>query len=207
MRTITRRMALSGALAVGASLASTLAQASLAPALADHPGYSAWDKSHVGNAIPLSNLAETTGAARSLRDWIGPRPAVLALWATWCGPCLMEKPAQAHMNARLLTAGARARIFALQAYDNVTLSSARRVLARLNASELPNARASEEAEKAFVDVFGASPRAADRVSMPSVLLLDADGRELGRAVGTMPGADGLTDYWDDDETFEFLRQL
>jgi len=80
------------------------------------------------------------------------------------------------------------------------------MLDRLGADALPNARATPDAEAAFQQLFS---RTRDRSTtiLPCMLLIGGDGLELGRAVGVMSGADGVSDYWQDEATFEFLRQL
>ena len=208
MSQFSRRAILAGAAAAIPALSVAPANAALPPALARHPGFRAWDAPPANAAAaPLNAFVETEAAPKRMRDWLGGRPAVLALWATWCSPCLAEKPGQAEMARRLERAGARARIMPLLAYDRVTMRFARRTLDRLQARDLPLARASDAAERGFIRVFGPSPLTPDRTSMPSLLLLDAQGRELGRAVGTMVGADGHTDYWEDEASFEFLSRL
>jgi thiol-disulfide isomerase/thioredoxin len=204
MTQFTRRAALLTAAA--AALASP-AHAALTGELANHPGYRAWTRVARPTPAPLTAPVETDTGTKLLRDWLDGRPAVLALWATWCGPCLVEKPHQAAMARRLAQVNASARILPLQAYDRATVQSARRTLDRLEARNLPMVRASEAAEAGFIRVFGASPRDRTRVSMPSLLLLNAEGVEIGRAVGTMTGVDGETDYWQTEETFDFLSRL
>lgn len=205
MTKLTRRGALVGAAALTIPGA---AQAQLSRSeIAAHPGYRAWERPPAGSVMPLDAFVDSGAGPKKLRDWLEGRPAVLALWATWCGPCLVEKPHQAVMARRLEEAGARARILVLQTFDTVPLENARRTLARLRAASLTNARATEGAEAAFVRVFGASPRDRQRTSMPALLLLNENGAELGRAIGTMTGVDGETDYWQDEATFEFLSRL
>lgn len=203
MKGFTRRTAVLGGAAVAASPA--YAQP-LSATLAAHAGYRAWTPPSE-RALPLNVAIDTGVATKRLADWLEGRPTVLALWATWCGPCLVEKPHQAAMARRLAAARARARILVLQTYDRATLETGRIVLTRLRAAGLINARATPQAETAFISVFGASPRDPRRTSMPSLLLIGADGTELGRAVGTMTGIDGETDYWQDEATFDFLSQL
>jgi thiol-disulfide isomerase/thioredoxin len=174
----------------------------------DHPGARAWSPRPPNSPpAPLGAMVETAYGERTLRAWIGPRPCVLALWASWCGPCLVEKPGQAAMAQRLEKAGARARILPLQAFDNISRAAGRDVLDRLGAHILPATRASAAAEQRFIAMFGRSPREPDRVSMPSLLLLDELGVELGRTQGAMVGVDGEVGYWEDEATFAFLANL
>jgi thiol-disulfide isomerase/thioredoxin len=169
--------------------------------------YRGWTRSSGSGALPLDVHVDTGAGVRTLGDWLGGRPAVLALWATWCGPCLVEKPSQMAMARRLAAHNAPARILILQAYDDVDLARGRAVLARLGAADLVNAAAMPDAEAAFIRLLGASEVQDNRTAMPWHLLIDSRGRELGRAVGLMTGADGGYTYFEDDATFEFLRGL
>lgn len=205
MKSVTRRAALAGAAAMAVA---TNAHAGLPASLQTHPGYRAWTAPHPGAAIPMAAQVETTGSGTiSLERFLGRRPAVLALWASWCAPCLMEKPHQAILARRLAAAGASAQLFAMQVYDDadVTLSDARWMLDQIGANALPLARATAPAETQFRRLLGAETPSSTR--LPAVLLISADGLELGRAFGMMRGADGRCDYWQDEATFDFLSRL
>jgi thiol-disulfide isomerase/thioredoxin len=207
MAKLTRRSALAGAAAVVVSAAQE-ARASIPRNLSQHPGYRAWTAPGGPSALPLQEMVETAAGASRLAAWLGHRPAVLAFWASWCAPCLIEKPHQAILSRRLASAGASARIFALQAYDEgVGFADARWMLDRIGAEALPTARASPGAEDAFRRLFSPSRRDQSRATLPVVLLIGGDGLELGRAVGSMRGADNRTDYWQDEATFDFLSLL
>ncbi len=208
MNSHTRRGVVAGAAAATATaIWPASARASAPAAIAQDPGYRAWTAPQGAGGLPLQVSVDTADGARSLRQWIGGRPAVLALWATWCTPCLLEKPHQADLAARLARAGAATRIFALQAYDeeDVGLSDARWMLDRIGANQLPLARASAGAEQAFRQLFGL--RDHSRATLPIVFLIGGDGLELGRSTGIMRGVDGHTDYWEDEATFRFLSRL
>jgi thiol-disulfide isomerase/thioredoxin len=204
MPMITRRAALLGV--VAASVAQGAA-AAIPSALSSHPGLRAWTRPAQLRSLPLQEIVETDTGPKRLIDWLGRRPAVLALWASWCGPCLIEKPYQAELARRLSAVGASARIFALQAYDDVSLAQGRRALDRVGAQGLPSARASPGVEDGFRRVLGANRANRNRTELPSVFLIGGDGLEIGRAIGAMTGEDGRTDYWRDEATFDFLSRL
>lgn len=205
MKHFTRRSALIGA---AASAAAPSAFAAVPPALATHPGFRAWSAPAGRARLPLEQMIETQQGQVRLSQWLGRRPAVLALWASWCAPCLIEKPHQAALARRLAGAGASTRIFALQAYDepDVELADARWMLDRIGAQALPCARATPAAEEAFRSL--AEPSGVrNRTQLPLLLLIGGDGLEMGHASGLMRGVDGRSDYWRDEATFDFLSQL
>lgn len=171
------------------------------------PGAQAWGVAPTPTALPLDVHVNTGNGVQTLREWLDGRPTVLALWATWCGPCLAEKRPQADMARRLEAAGARTRIALLQIYDDVNLTQGRHVLRVLGASSLMNGEAQRDAERAFMDLLGGSTTGQPRTSLPWHILIGADGVELGRTLGLMQGVSGAYNYFEDDATFEFLRAL
>ncbi len=199
----TRRAALAAGLSAAA--APALAQ-SAAPAWASMPAYRAWSH-NAARRLPLTAPVDTPAGPKMLRDWLDGRPSVLVLWATWCSPCLREKPAQAALQQRLAAARSPTQILALQAYDGASFTQARATLRRLGAGALPVARASDQAEAAFRTVFGASRVDPRRISLPSLVLVSADGRDLGRAVGALTVGNSDRSYWEDPATFNFLVRL
>lgn len=201
---VTKRAVIAGA---GLVLGSGAAHAVPATQLSAHAGFRPWTRPTAPTALPLNESIHTGAETQSLRAWLGARPTVLALWASWCTPCLAEKRAQAVLARRLAEAHARVQICVLQTFDTADLTRGRQVLTRLRADTLKNARSSVALERAFIRLLGASPRDQRRTSMPWLLLIDANGAELGRALGTMTGVDGVTDYWEDEATYDFLRQL
>lgn len=201
---ITRRAAL-----FGAGLAFTSpAFAAMPASLSAHPGFRAWTQSAPVGRLPLTEFVQTDAGSKRLLDWMDRRPTVLVLWATWCAPCLVEKPHQAALARRLAAAGASTRILALQAFDDgVDFDEGRRMLDRLGARNLPAARAMPAAEEGLRRLFGETARDRSRTILPTVILVGGDGLEMGRAFGTMTGPDGETDYWQDDSAFDFLSRL
>jgi len=193
----TRRSVLAGASAAAAAPTAFAAESS----------FRGWTRAGRVETLPLHLRIDTGAGVTTLGQWLDGRPAVIALWASWCGPCLVEKPAQAAMSRRLVEHGSRTRILVLQTFDDITLQQGRDVLARLGAGDLINARATQDTERALIRLLGQSDVDETRTSMPWHLLVDSQGRELARSLGLMRGSDGRYSYFEDDATFEFLRSL
>lgn len=120
---------------------------------------------------PLAEVAfaDGKGQPRTLKDWHG-RVVLLNLWATWCAPCRKEMPGLARLQKEM--GSARFEVVAL-AVDRAGADAAGKFLASIGAGDLalyidPTARA------------GIALRAA---GMPTTLLIDAAGREIGRLTG------------------------
>ena len=57
------------------------------------------DTSHAGEAAPAFAFEGPDGADVTLADFAG-KPLLVNLWATWCGPCVIEMPALDHLAVR-----------------------------------------------------------------------------------------------------------
>jgi|GEM_PF-4465633 len=214
------RRALIAAAAMAPFAGSAQAQQSQAPDwLRNHSAMSVWDAPERSSERLLNaRLAPESAAGRvSIREWLGGRPAVLAVWATWCPPCLAEKRDEARLSARLAAAGSNAQIKALLAFDRATLPEAQQRLQSLGASDLETARAADSAEQALLYTFGfeRDRRSMNRTSntiaelstaLPFTLLLGADGTLLGTMTGRVTDENGRA-YWSRPDTFDMLRRL
>lgn len=57
------------------------------------------DRSRAGAIAPPTTFEDPEGEPASLADFRG-RPVLLNLWATWCGPCVVEMPTLDALAAR-----------------------------------------------------------------------------------------------------------
>ena len=112
-----------------------------------------------------SGAVEKAGLARFKGEVV-----VVNFWATWCAPCRREMPLFDALQARY--ADAPVRVLAL-ALDRGSADKPRKFLADLNVKHLTQAH----------DPSYAAARAVGLIGLPTTLVLDASGREIGRLAG------------------------
>jgi thiol-disulfide isomerase/thioredoxin len=120
-------------------------------------------------ALPEVKFLDAAGKERSLADWRG-KVVLLNLWATWCLPCRKEMPALDRLQREM---GSDTFQVVAVSVDRTGLAGAKKFLADTGAETLalyadPTAR------------MGVTLRAA---GLPATLLLDRQGREIGRLLG------------------------
>ena len=136
-------------------------------------------------AVPNFTFRDGSGRMRSLEDFRG-RVVVLNIWATWCAPCRDEMPTLDNLQARL--GGEELEVLALSVD-----------------------RKGPEAVRKFYDDIGVQHLALyieqpsgqvlsglNIQGIPATLLLDRQGREIGRRLGIAE--------WDSPEMLELFRQ-
>jgi thiol-disulfide isomerase/thioredoxin len=119
--------------------------------------------------VPDLKFVDGAGQPRSLGDFKG-RVILLNLWATWCLPCRKEMPDLDKLQAEL--GSERFEVVALSV-DRAGVAGARRFLDQIGTKALtlyadPTARLAGELRV---------------VGLPATLLIDAQGREIGRLLG------------------------
>lgn len=124
------------------------------------------DESHKGAAMPAFTFRDGAGHTLRSADLAG-KPALINLWATWCGPCVQEMP---QLDALASQRPGLAVITVAQDMqaDKVAAFFAERRFARLQPWLDPDLTLS--------DHYGAGV-------LPTTVLYDAAGREVWRMVG------------------------
>lgn len=120
---------------------------------------------------PASDVAFTDpqGAEHRLADWRG-RHLVVNFWATWCAPCRKEMPALDALQARY--GGGRFAVLTIATGRN-TLPGIDKFFTEAGVKNLP----------VLLDAKSALARDSGVFGLPVTLILDPEGREIGRMVG------------------------
>ena len=119
--------------------------------------------------VPELRFADAAGRPRMLSEFRG-KAVLLNFWATWCVPCRKELPALDRLQARL--GGPDFEVVALS-IDRKGLPAVQAFYAELGLKVLA----------IYVDESGRAASQVGAVGIPTTLLVDARGREIGRAVG------------------------
>jgi thiol-disulfide isomerase/thioredoxin len=142
-----------GAVAAGASAADALAFT-----FPDRP-----------RALPAIHFEDGAGHPRSLDDFRG-RPVVLNIWATWCVPCRQEMPALGRLQGEFDKSG----LFVLPlSIDRRGAPVVRQFYRDLGLATLG----------VYIDRSGAAASDLGAIGLPTTLLVDRDGHEVGRKSG------------------------
>lgn len=133
--------------------------------------------------VPHLAFKDAQGQDRSLADWRG-RTILLNLWATWCVPCRREMPALDALQADL--GGPKFQVVAV----NIDQRDAQKPLAFLKQVGITHlAYFSDDSAQ----VFEALKTAGKAFGMPTTLLVDPKGCEIGDMAGPAEwsSADGV----------------
>ena len=119
----------------------------------------------------LPDIAFVNGAGKPVRlaDWRG-KVVLLNLWATWCAPCREEMPALDRLEQAL--GSDKFQVVAL-AVDKAGVEGARKFLDETKVKALP----------VFADPTARVGTELKVIGMPTTILIDKEGREIGRLVG------------------------
>ena len=142
-------------------------------------------KSGEPEALPAFSFVDGEGRRTEIKDFAG-RVVLLNLWATWCGPCVKEMPSLDRLQGML--GGPGFEVVALSV-DRGGRDTVEPFLKKLGVQNLG----------LYLDAPSASMSALKPRGLPTTLLIDPDGRQLGRMEGAAE--------WDSPEMVAFLRKL
>jgi thiol-disulfide isomerase/thioredoxin len=157
------------------------------------PGSNALSQGHMAafvfkkepETLPEVRFQDANGAEKSLADWRG-KVVLVNLWATWCAPCRKEMPALDRLQKEL--GSPKFEVVAISV-DRTGLAGARKFLDETKVENLalyadPTTRLSSQLKA---------------VGLPITVLLDTEGREIGRLVGPAE--------WDSEDAKRLIRAV
>jgi thiol-disulfide isomerase/thioredoxin len=133
-------------------------------------------------AVAEIQFEDDKGQSRSLADFRG-KIVLLNIWATWCVPCRKEMPALDRLQTTL--GGDDFEVVPLSIDRNMDV--VRKFYAEFGLQKLGMYR----------DNSGGAARKLGAVGIPTTLLIDREGREIGQLIGPAE--------WDSPEMIEFIR--
>jgi thiol-disulfide isomerase/thioredoxin len=135
--------------------------------------------------VALIAFTDQRGTIRSLSDFKD-KAIVLNFWATWCVPCRKEMPTLDRLQAAL--GGPNFEVVPVS-MDLDGIDAVRKFYAEIGVHNLAM----------YVDTSGRALRAVGAFGLPTTLILDREGREVGRIVGPAE--------WDSVEMMDFLKPV
>ena len=166
-------------------LAFTLATLTVAvgPALADPPQNFVLRETPA--PVPELQFTDGEGKPQTLADFRG-KVALLNIWATWCLPCRKEMPTLDRLQATL--GGADFEVVALS-IDRGGAEVVKKFYTDIGIQHL----------SIHIDSSGKAGFALATAGLPTTLLIDRQGQELGRLIGPAE--------WDAPDMVAFLKSI
>jgi thiol-disulfide isomerase/thioredoxin len=137
------------------------------------------------NPVKAIAFEDAQGRARSLADFKG-KVVLLNIWAAWCVPCRREMPALDRLQAHL---GSPDFEVVPVSIDRGGIETVRKFYTEIGVHNVG----------IYIDSSGKVLPALGAVGLPTTLLIDRAGREIGRIVGTAE--------WDAPEIVAFLTPI
>ena len=134
--------------------------------------------------LPELQFEDGNGKPVTLADFRG-KVVLLNIWATWCTPCRREMPTLDRLQARL--GGPDFEVVALS-IDRAGIEVVTKFYAEIGVRHLAK----------YIDESSKAAPQLNAVGLPTTLLIDRGGREIGRRVGPAE--------WDTPEMVAFFRQ-
>jgi thiol-disulfide isomerase/thioredoxin len=134
-------------------------------------------------SLPELRFTDESGKPMTLADFRG-KTVLLNIWATWCPPCRKEMPSLDRLQAEL--GGPDFEVVALS-IDHEGVGVVKSFYQQLGLRAL----------RIYVDAESAATSQLGVVGVPTTLLIDREGRELGRKSGPAE--------WDSPAVVELIR--
>ncbi len=136
---------------------------------------------------PLDDVAFVDGEEKpmTLADFKG-RVVLLNLWATWCAPCRKEMPGLDRLQAEM--GSDQFEVVALSV-DRAGVAASQKFLDQIKVTSL----------KTYVDATAKVSKPLRVVGMPTTILIDREGREVGRLIGPAE--------WDTEEAKRLIKSI
>ncbi|MDX8501872.1 TlpA disulfide reductase family protein [Mesorhizobium sp. VK4C] len=163
------------------ALSAMLLAASLPTAAAEAPqNFAVLD---TPAAVRQISFADAAGQPKTLADYSG-KVVLLNIWATWCAPCRKEMPTLDRLQAEL--GGPDFEVVALS-MDRKGLDVVKKFYAEIGITHLA----------LNIDTSAKAMFTLGAVGLPMTLLIDRDGKEIGRLIGPAE--------WDAPDMVAFIR--
>lgn len=133
--------------------------------------------------LPEAGFIDAQGRERTLADWKG-KVVLLNLWATWCAPCRKEMPGLDRLQAEL---GSDQFEVVAVSVDRTGIDGAKKFLDQIDVRSLA----------VLADPGARMATTLKAIGLPATLLIDRQGRELGRLIGPAE--------WDTPEAKALIR--
>ncbi|WP_137935449.1 TlpA family protein disulfide reductase [Mesorhizobium comanense] len=134
-------------------------------------------------AVPEISFADAVGQPKTLADYSG-KIVLLNIWATWCAPCRKEMPTLDRLQAEL--GGPDFEVVALS-MDRKGPDVVKRFFAEIGVTHLA----------VNIDTSAKAMFELGTVGLPTTLLIDREGKEVGRLIGPAE--------WDSLDMVDFIR--
>lgn len=135
--------------------------------------------------VPELTFVDGAGAPHTLADFRG-KVVLLNIWATWCAPCRKEMPTLDRLQAQL--GGPEFQVLALS-IDQAGMAPVKAFYREIGLEHLG----------IYLDETAQAGGKLALIGVPTTLIIDRQGRELGRRVGEAE--------WDSPEMVAFLRDV
>jgi thiol-disulfide isomerase/thioredoxin len=133
--------------------------------------------------LPAFKFQDAEGKERTLADWKG-KVVLLNLWATWCLPCRKEMPALDRLQAA--EGSAKFDVLAISV-DRKGVDASKKFLDETGVKSLA----------LYVDTSARLNSELRAVGLPATILIDTEGREIGRLLGPAE--------WDSEDAVRLIR--